>query len=89
MEHVVDPEKVIEEIVRVSKKYCLLSVPNEPAFMISNLLRGKNIPRWGNDRDHHQHWSSNEFEKFINRKLEILTVKRPFPWTVVLSKKRR
>jgi ubiquinone/menaquinone biosynthesis C-methylase UbiE len=88
MEHLDEPDKVMEEIVRVSKKYCLLSVPNEPLFMISNLLRGKNISRWGDDIDHLQHWSSRAFEEFINRKLKILTVKRPFPWTVVLSNKR-
>ena len=87
MEHLAEPDKVVDEIIRVSKKYCLLSVPNEPLFMMSNMLRGKNVFRWGNDIDHLQHWSSRAFEKFINRKLKILTVKRPFPWTVVLSKK--
>lgn len=88
MEHLEEPDKVMDEIVRVSKKYCLLSVPNEPTFMISNFLRGKNISRWGNDIDHVQHWNSRAFEDFIRRKSDVLTVKGPFPWTIVLSKKR-
>jgi 2-polyprenyl-3-methyl-5-hydroxy-6-metoxy-1,4-benzoquinol methylase len=88
MEHLAEPDKVLNEIVRISGLYCLFSVPNEPAFMISNLLRGKNITRLGNDIEHLQHWSSRAFEKFVSRKLKILAVKKPFPWTVVLSKKR-
>lgn len=88
MEHLDEPDKVLSEIVRVSKKYCLLSVPNEPLFMISNLLRGKNISRWGNDIDHFNHWSSGAFGDFIRSKLNVMTVKKPFPWTVVLSQKR-
>jgi ubiquinone/menaquinone biosynthesis C-methylase UbiE len=88
MEHLKEPDKVMDEVVRVSKKYCLLSVPNEPLFMISNLLRGKNISRLGNDIDHVQHWSSRDFESMIRIKLDVVTVKKPFPWTIVLSKKR-
>lgn len=87
MEHLEEPIKVIDEIKRVSKRYCLFSVPNEPFFMVSNFLRGKNLSRWGNDIDHIQHWSSGAFEDFIKRNLSILTVKRPFPWTIILSQK--
>ncbi len=87
MEHLGEPEKVINEIKRVSKRYCLFSVPNEPFFLISNFLRGKNISRWGNDIDHVQHWSSRAFENFIKKKLNVLTIKKPFPWTMVLSQK--
>ncbi len=87
MEHLVEPDKVLNEIMRVSGQYCLFSVPNEPLFMISNLLRGKNIPQWGNDIEHVQHWSSEAFEDFIKRKLKIITIKRPFPWTVILGEK--
>lgn len=87
MEHLKDPEKVIAEVKRVSKKYCLFSVPNEPFFMISNFLRGKNLSRWGNDIEHVQRWSSSAFENFISLKLKVLTVKKPFPWTMVLSQK--
>jgi 2-polyprenyl-3-methyl-5-hydroxy-6-metoxy-1,4-benzoquinol methylase len=88
MEHMEQPEKVLDEIVRVSIRYCLLSVPNEPFFMISNFIRGKNLSRYGSDIDHHQHWSCKEFKNFINTKLDILNVRRPFPWTLILGRKR-
>jgi SAM-dependent methyltransferase len=85
MEHLEKPDKALDEVIRVSSKYCMFSVPSEPMFMISNLIRGKNILRWGNDPDHLQHWSSRAFEDFIRGKSDVLAVKRPFPWTIVLS----
>lgn len=88
LEHLERPEKALEEIIRVSKRYCLLSVPNEPVFMISNLLRGKNLSRWGNDIEHINHWSSKGFEKFVKEKgLKLLVTKAPFPWTMILGEK--
>lgn len=84
LEHLEKPEKILDEIERVSRKYCLFSVPNEPYFKIGNLIRGKNIWRLGNDIDHVQNWSSKAFQDFIKTKFKILTLKKPFPWTMVL-----
>ena len=91
LEHLGDPKKGLKEIVRVSKKYILLSVPNEPIFMLSNLLRGKHVSRFGNDIEHISHWSFLGFENFIKknagRKVEIISRKYPFPWTMLLIDK--
>lgn len=90
LEHLEDPHKALQELIRVSKKYCLLTVPNEPLFMISNFLRGKNWSRWGNDIEHINHWSKNGFEKLVRKKqLKLLVTKTPFPWTLVLGQKIR
>ncbi|MBU1087968.1 MAG: class I SAM-dependent methyltransferase [Candidatus Omnitrophica bacterium] len=89
LEHLEHPAKALAEIVRVSKKYCILSVPNEPIFMISNFLRGKNLPRWGNDIEHVNHWSKFGFEKFVKEKgLKLLVMKTSFPWILVLGEKK-
>jgi len=88
LEHLAEPEKALNEVVRVSRQYCLFSVPNEPLFMISNLLMGKNISRLGNDIEHVQHWSSRAFRNFISNQIDILKVKRPIPWTLILGRKR-
>ena len=89
LEHLEDPKKGLKELIRVSKKYLLLSVPNEPLFMIANFLRGKNITRFGNDIEHIQHWSSKNFQKFstFNSQLSILKIRHPFPWTLLLLEK--
>ncbi len=88
LEHLEDPQKALKELVRVSKKYLLLSVPNEPWFMLSNFLRGKNWSRWGNDIEHINHWSSSRFEQFVSAfGLHAVVKKHPFPWTMLLMKK--
>lgn len=88
LEHLKEPEKALKEIIRVSRKYILLSVPNEPFFMLSNFLRGKNITRWGNDIEHINYWTSQGFEKFVKKEnVRIIKVKTPFPWTMVLLEK--
>lgn len=83
LEHLQDPKEALKELVRVSKKYLLLTVPNEPWFLLSNYTR------WGEDIGHINKWSSSSFQKFIthNSKLKILRVKHPFPWTMILAKK--
>ncbi|OGH02248.1 MAG: hypothetical protein A2798_03950 [Candidatus Levybacteria bacterium RIFCSPHIGHO2_01_FULL_37_17] len=88
LEHLEYPKKALLELVRVSKKYVLLSVPNEPWFMLANLLRGKNLSRWGNDIEHIQHWTSGSFEKFTKVKgVKVADKKLSFPWTIILLKK--
>jgi len=88
LEHLSDPERAIKEIVRVSKKFCLLSVPNEPFFSIANFLRGKNLLRWGNDIEHIQHWTYAGFITLLNQKgLIVKSAISSFPWTIVLLEK--
>lgn len=88
LEHLKEPEKALKELIRVSKKYILLSVPNEPWFRIANFLRGKNITRWGNDIEHVNHWSKRHFREFVRgENIKILKSKTPFPWTMMLLEK--
>jgi len=87
LEHIDDPAKGLKELVRVSKKYCVLSVPNEPIFMLGNLLRGKNISRFGNDIEHINHWTFWQFNTFVRTKLEVKKELHPLPWTLIIGKK--
>lgn len=87
LEHLEKPDSALKEIRRVSRDYCLLSVPNEPYFRTMNFLRGKNLKRFGNDIEHVQNWSSEEFVKLVGKYFKILEVRKPFPWTMVLCRK--
>lgn len=87
LEHLERPEDALRELVRVSKKYVVLSVPNEPLFMFGNLLRGKNVKRFGNDIEHIQHWSNQAFKKFVGKHLRVETNITPLPWTLIIGKK--
>ncbi len=89
LEHLEDPKKGLEELIRVSKKYLVISVPNEPFFMFAQFVRGKNWSRFGNDIEHIQHWTMFGFPKFIkqNSSAKILAKRFPFAWTMLLLEK--
>lgn len=82
LEHLENPQKALKELARVSKKYLVLSVPNEPFFYLFNYTQ------WGKDIGHINKWTSREFKKLVNkqRKIKILKAKTPFPWTMILAK---
>ena len=87
-EHLWEPEKALESLFRVAKKYCLISVPNEPIFRISNFLRGKYLSRFGSSEGHINHWSKGEFIAFLSKRFDVVAVKTPFPWTMALVERR-
>jgi ubiquinone/menaquinone biosynthesis C-methylase UbiE len=89
LEHLDKPEDGLRELVRVSKKYLVISVPNEPFFMLAQLVRGKNWSRFGNDIEHINHWTMLGFPKFVkkNAKIKILAKRFPFAWTMLLLEK--
>lgn len=83
LEHLEDSQEALKEVIRVSSKYVLLTVPNEPLFTIFNYTR------WGQNIGHINKWSPWEFEKFVtsNSSLVIRQVRHPFPWTMILAEK--
>lgn len=87
LEHLEDPEKALKELKRVTKKYCVISVPNEPWFMLGNFLRGKNWSRLGNDIEHIQHWTRWQMKQFVGKELKVKLIKNPLPWTLILAEK--
>lgn len=88
LEHLKEPERAINELIRVSKKYVVLSVPNEPFFSFRNLLKGKHIKRLGNTPGHINWWTSSTFEKLVKKLgLKIIKIEHPFPFTLVLTEK--
>lgn len=91
LEHLEEPEIALKELVRVSKKYLAISVPNEPFFMFAQMVRGKNWSRLGNDIEHINHWTMFGFPKFVKRsaggKIKILARRFPFAWTMLFLEK--
>jgi ubiquinone/menaquinone biosynthesis C-methylase UbiE len=88
LEHVGHPELALKEAIRVSGRYLLLSVPNEPWWRLGNLARLKFVCQFGNTPEHINHWSAFGFRRFIANHLEILRATNPFLWTFILAEKR-
>ena len=74
------------ELMRVTRQYCLLSVPHEPFFCIANFLRGKNLTRLGNDIEHVNHWGKVSFVRFLQDSgLVVRGIEMSFPWLIALA----
>jgi ubiquinone/menaquinone biosynthesis C-methylase UbiE len=83
LEHLPDPARALEELLRVTRRACLLSVPHEPFFRLGNLLRGQHLARLGNPSDHLQHWGRREFAALCRRYFTVRACANSFPWLIV------
>jgi ubiquinone/menaquinone biosynthesis C-methylase UbiE len=88
LEHLAEPLSALREIQRVAGRYVLLSVPREPIWRVMNFARFTYWRDLGNTPGHLQHWSSGSFVDLVGSLFEILEVRRPLPWTVVLAVKK-
>ena len=88
LEHVVHPEQALEKLRAVVRGHLILSVPREPIWRALNLARGAYIADLGNTPGHVNHWSSREFVDLVSRYFDVLAVKQPLPWTMLLCKTR-
>jgi SAM-dependent methyltransferase len=88
LEHLEQPELALQEILSVGPKYVIASVPHEPFFMASNLLRGKNVRRLGNDEEHINHWGRRSFRDLLSKQFEVVRMTTTFPWIVALLRPR-
>lgn len=87
LEHLEEPEKALEQIKNAASEYLILSVPREPIWCVLNMVRGKYLKNLGNTPGHINHWSRKKFLSFLKRnECNIIAVKNPLPWTVVLIK---
>jgi len=84
LEHLRDPEKGLRELLRVSRRQVILSVPWEPVWRFGNLARGQFIWQGGNTPGHIQHWTRKGFIRWVQRFATVKALRRPFPWTMIL-----
>jgi 2-polyprenyl-3-methyl-5-hydroxy-6-metoxy-1,4-benzoquinol methylase len=85
LEHLDTPLRAIDEMVRLGPRRLLLSVPHEPFFMLSNLARGKNVSRLGNDPEHVNHWGRGSFRRMLAERLDVLRLTTSYPWVLALA----
>ena len=88
LEHLEEPGKALKELIRVTKKYIIVSVPREPIWRCLNMDRGKYLKVLGNTPGHIQHWGSKKFVAFLQEyDIKVVKTAHPLPWTMVLLEK--
>jgi 2-polyprenyl-3-methyl-5-hydroxy-6-metoxy-1,4-benzoquinol methylase len=84
LEHVPDPERTVAEMARVAHRYLLVSVPREPLWRALNVARGAYLTDLGNTPGHVNHFSKRGFIRLLSAHGEVVDVRSPFPWTMLL-----
>jgi len=88
LEHLPEPELAVALYKRLSRRYLLLSVPNEPVFRTLRMLEGSDLLRWGDHPEHINHWNFFSFSRFLQRQgLRVVARRVPFPftWVIILA----
>lgn len=89
LEHLEDPKAGLAALQRVASDYVIVSVPREPIWCFLNMIRGKYLSQFGNTPGHIQHWSKRSFIKLVSGYFDIVEVKTPLPWTMLLCRKKK
>jgi len=86
LEHLEQPEAALQVLRQVVKRHLIVSVPREPLWRILNIARGRYLADWGNTPGHLQHWSKSGFVRLVSPYFDVVEVKSPLPWTVLLCR---
>jgi hypothetical protein len=82
LEHLVAPELAVAELSRICSGRCVVSVPWEPYFRLGNFCRGKDLGRWGNNREHVQQFRPSSLGRLLQRSFGEVSVHPCFPWLI-------
>jgi SAM-dependent methyltransferase len=89
LEHVPEPGHTVAEMARVARSHLLVSVPREPLWRALNVARGAYLRELGNTPGHVNHFSRRAFVRLLSAHGEVIEVRSPFPWTMLLVRVRR
>jgi 2-polyprenyl-3-methyl-5-hydroxy-6-metoxy-1,4-benzoquinol methylase len=84
LEHVSEPRRVLAEMARVASRFLIVSVPREPLWRALNLARGAYLQDMGNTPGHLNHWSRGGFVSLLGGYGQVVDIRSPFPWTMLL-----
>ncbi len=86
LEHLEDPSRALAVLQSIAKPWLIVSVPREPLWRVLNMARGRYLNDLGDTPGHIQHWSRTSLVKFLSSQFEIVEVRAPLPWSMVLCR---
>jgi len=84
LEHVGDPARVLAEMARVAAHWLLVSAPREPLWRALNVGRGAYVRDLGNTPGHLHHFTRRALLRLTADHGEVVGVRSPLPWTILL-----
>ena len=84
LEHLPQPERTVDEMARVARRWLLVSVPREPLWRGLNMARGAYVRDLGNTPGHVNHWSKRALMSLLSRHGTVEEARSPLPWTMAL-----
>lgn len=87
LEHLKTPQKALTELIRVTRKRLIISVPNEPLFTILRFFGGQNIPQLGRHPEHVNFWNKRSFSEFLKDQNHRVTIETCGPWLIAKIRK--
>jgi SAM-dependent methyltransferase len=82
LEHLEAPERAVEELARICRGRCVVSVPWEPFFRLGNFCRGKDVRHWGNNAEHVQQFQPSSLRRLLGGSFERVEIRPCFPWLI-------
>jgi 2-polyprenyl-3-methyl-5-hydroxy-6-metoxy-1,4-benzoquinol methylase len=86
LEHLDNPERALDVLAGLARPWLIASVPREPLWRALNLARLSYVGDLGNTPGHLNHWSKRDFVRFLTRRFEVVEVRSPTPWSMVLCR---
>mgnify|MGYP001222751036 CR=1 FL=1 len=86
LEHLERPEDGLMALQTIARPYLITSVPREPLWSVLNMARGKYLTDFGNTPGHIQRWSRRAFIRLVSHYFDVLEVRTPLPWTMLLCR---
>jgi 2-polyprenyl-3-methyl-5-hydroxy-6-metoxy-1,4-benzoquinol methylase len=86
LEHLEDTARALDALAEMSTGHVLVSVPREPLWRVLNMARLRYLGALGNTPGHIQHWSRAGFVQTLRKRFDVVAVRSPLPWTMVLCR---
>jgi 2-polyprenyl-3-methyl-5-hydroxy-6-metoxy-1,4-benzoquinol methylase len=86
LEHLERPQEALRVLQSIAGRHLIVSVPREPLWSMMNMMRGKYLSMAGNTPGHIQRWSQRRFIELVADYFDIVEVRAPVPWTMLLCR---